>query len=96
MRFPGFGGEWKESSFSEAFSFLSNNTLSRAELSDEGKIKNIHYGDVLIKFGDVIVADTAEDDTVGKATEILNTNNIPIISGLHTIPCRIKASVAYT
>ena len=96
---------------------MSNNTLSRAELSDVGEIKNIHYGDVLIKFGDVIdanntyipyvgskvvlkknpdylqtgdvvIADTAEDDTVGKATEILNTNNIPVISGLHTIPCR--------
>ena len=117
LRFPGFEGEWEESSFAEVFSFLSNNTLSRAELSDEGKIKNIHYGDVLVKFsdvidanntnipfvrsevalkkspdylqtGDVIVADTAEDDTVGKATEILNTNNIPVVSGLHTIPCR--------
>ena len=103
------------------FSFLSNNTLSRAELSDKGTIKNIHYGDVLIKFGDVIdanstsipfvgsetalkkktdylqtgdviIADTAEDDTVGKATEILNENHIPVVSGLHTIPCRPNLS----
>ena len=117
LRFPGFEGEWERGSFSEIFSFLSNNTLSRAELSDVGEIKNIHYGDVLIKFGDIIdanntnipyvgskvvlkknpdylqtgdvvIADTAEDDTVGKAAEILNTNNIPVISGLHTIPCR--------
>lgn len=96
---------------------MSNNTLSRAELSDVGEVKNIHYGDVLIKFGevidvnkisipyvkskvalkknpdylqtgDVIIADTAEDDTVGKATEILNIDDIPVVSGLHTIPCR--------
>ena len=34
---------------------LQNNTLSRADLSDEaGVAKNIHYGDVLIKFGEVL------------------------------------------
>ena len=77
------------------FSFLQNNTLSRADLSEEsGAAKNVHYGDVLIKFGeyldvkkvhlafipteavankykasflqngDIIIADTAEDETV--------------------------------
>ena len=34
---------------------LQNNTLSRAELSNEtGVAKNVHYGDVLIKFGEVL------------------------------------------
>ena len=98
---------------------LQNNTLSRADLSDEaGVAKNIHYGDVLIKFGevldvskvqlpmisdesvltrykasflqngDVIVADTAEDTTVGKCSEIAGLNNEIVLSGLHTIPYR--------
>ena len=39
------------------FSFLRNNTLSRAELSDtEGSMFNVHYGDVLVKFGEVVDA----------------------------------------
>ena len=117
LRFPGFEREWQQRTFSDLFSFLGNNTLSRADLSDSGEVKNIHYGDVLIKFddtieandpripyitspeslkknidllqtGDVIIADTAEDDTVGKATELLNPANIPVVSGLHTIPVR--------
>ena len=98
------------------FLILSNNTLSRAELNYEnGKYKNIHYGDVLIKFsafidvsspdvpyindenssskldnillqdGDIIIADTAEDFTVGKATEVENIDKIKVVSGLHTI-----------
>jgi len=98
---------------------LQNNTLSRAELSNEtGVAKNVHYGDVLIKFGevldvskeqlpmvldesvlskykasflqngDVIVADTAEDSTVGKCCEIAGLNNEVVLSGLHTIPYR--------
>ena len=99
MRFAEFTEQWEQKTFDETFSILSNNTLSRAELNYEnGNYKNIHYGDVLIKFsafidvsspdvpyindenssskldnlllqdGDIIIADTAEDFTVGKAT----------------------------
>lgn len=112
---------WEQRKFSEVFDGLQNNTLSRANLNYEnGKVKNIHYGDVLIKFGDcidasstelpfisnnvklekfqesflqdgdVIIADTAEDDTVGKCAEIQESKGLSILSGLHTIPCRPK------
>lgn len=86
--------------------------------SENGVAKNVHYGDVLIKFGeyldvskealpmiadssvvakykasflkngDVIVADTAEDETVGKCSEIACLQDEVVISGLHTIPYR--------
>ena len=107
---------WEIIPFDKCFKILSNNTLSRAELSDNvGMIKNIHYGDVLVKYknilncsteaipyireskkialmflanGDLIMADTAEDEAVGKATEISNIGEQKIVSGLHTIPCR--------
>ncbi len=117
MRFPEFEEEWDFELFSDLFTFLSNNTLSRAELSETGNIRNIHYGDILVRYtdviniddeiipfvsnssegkvgcdvlrtGDVIIADTAEDDTVGKAIEIINHNNKSVVSGLHTMPCR--------
>lgn len=38
--------------------------------------------------GDVVFADTAEDYSVGKATEIIGVNGVSVLSGLHTIPCR--------
>lgn len=117
IRFKGFTEEWEEKEFSNTFSPLNNNTLSRAELNYEnGSTKNIHYGDVLIKFGenldvskeelpyitnekivgkynllqdgDIVFADAAEDETVGKCTELLNVLNERIVSGLHTIACR--------
>ncbi len=112
---------WDQKSFNETFDILTNNTLSRAELNyEDGEYKNIHYGDVLIKFpahidtssadvpyindenaskkfdsallhnGDIVFADTAEDYTVGKATEIEITAECKVVSGLHTIPCRPK------
>ncbi len=98
---------------------MKNNTLSRADLSDDNGIAlNVHYGDVLIKYGevldvsretlgyivssdlvqkfkssflkngDIIIADTAEDETVGKCSEIANIGDLTAISGLHTIPVR--------
>lgn len=121
---------WEKTSFSRAFKFLKNNSLSRAELSDDnGNVKNIHYGDILIKFseclyadegnsipyiindniaykllklsplinGDIVFADAAEDNTVGKCTEIITHNDTDLVAGLHTIPCRptIKFAEGY-
>ena len=125
IRFSGFTDTWEQRELSDTLNFLSNNTLSRAELSeDTGTYKNVHYGDVLIKFGeyidaqstdlpyiaddekakkfessklqdgDIIIADTAEDEAVGKCVEIGNIGDLSIVSGLHTIPCRSKVKFA--
>ena len=119
IRFKGFSDAWEQRKLGEVLTSLQNNTLSRADLSSEqGIAKNVHYGDILVKFGevidvkteslpliadeaviakykssflqngDVIVADTAEDETVGKCTEIAGLGDEIVISGLHTIPYR--------
>lgn len=57
IRFKGFGGEWEDMPFGACFNNVPNNTLSRANLNYEGGIaKNIHYGDILIKFGNILDA----------------------------------------
>ena len=48
------------------------------------------YKQSYIKNGDVIFADAAEDETVGKCIEADGISDEKIISGLHTIPCRSK------
>ncbi|MEX3914318.1 restriction endonuclease subunit S [Bacillus paralicheniformis] len=84
---------------------------------DHGEVKNIHYGDILVKFdsivdinsedvpwvtdgkpedyknqwlqnGDVIIADTAEDETTGKAVEVTGITYNYAVSGLHTMVAR--------
>lgn len=109
-----YPSDWSTFSFDEMFQLYPNNTLSRDKLSEHGEIGNIHYGDVLIKYGailsakdsipkirteyesgakaflqqnDVIVADTAEDETVGKTVQI-GEIPFPLVGGLHTIVCR--------
>lgn len=93
-------------------------------MTDSGKVKNIHYGDILTKYGayvkansnnipyikkeidlsrfadkcylqsgDVIIADTAEDETVGKALEVVEVD-CPILSGQHTLLCRPRIQFA--
>ena len=55
IRFQGFTDDWEHHKLGEIFSPLNNNTLSRSELNDEqGTIQNVHYGDVLIKFGEYL------------------------------------------
>lgn len=64
-------------------------------------IKTINNIDKYLKArlqdGDIVIADTAEDETVGKCTEIVNVHDTIVVSGLHTIPCRpqIKFAQAY-
>lgn len=42
---------------------------------------------------DVIFADTAEDETVGKCTQLISAKT-RVVAGLHTIPCRPNAATA--
>lgn len=119
IRFKGFNEEWNIQGFDETFANISNNNLSRAELNYEfGRAKNVHYGDILIKFseildvekaivpyitndeyvnkfknsklqnGDIIIADAAEDEMVGKCVEVSNIKDEIVFSGLHTIAVR--------
>ncbi len=52
------------------------------------------YKASFLKDGDIIIADTAEDSTVGKCTEIAGSEGMTLISGLHTMPCRPKEKFA--
>jgi len=116
---------WEQRKLDEEFDFtVPNNTLSRAELNQEsGSVRNVHYGDVLIKYGsvldvqndelpfitgrskddfkgallqngDIIIADTAEDETTGKVCEIVNIQDKDVVAGLHTMVCRPKNKTA--
>lgn len=112
--------DWELQTFDETFRVISNNTLSRENLNNRGgAVRNIHYGDILTKFpevldcneeeipyvnelsllssstqllqdGDIVVADTAEDENVGKVIEVQNLGDSKLVAGLHTIPCRVK------
>ena len=92
-----------------------NNTCSRSLTSSSaGKIRNIHYGDILVKYGeivsldfdqvdylskvgeahspndylqdgDIVIADTAEDETAGKVVEVQDVADRKAVAGLHTV-----------
>lgn len=55
-------------------------------ISDESILTK--YKTSFLQNGDVIIADTAEDTTVGKCSEIVGLNDEVVLSGLHTIPYR--------
>lgn len=115
--------DWEQSSVADLFLHIRSNSLSRDCLNyEDGRIKNVHYGDVLVKLGevtdaeadllpfvnkdielsvnpnvllqsgDVVMADTAEDETAGKSTELINVKS-DVVAGLHTIVNRPKQQV---
>ena len=125
IRFKGYTEDWEQRKLYEILDSIKNNTLSRAELSyEEGYVRNVHYGDILVKYGeiinikinhlpkiidesiidkyknsflengDIIFADTAEDETVGKCSEIAELTDEKVLSGLHTMPYRPKINFA--
>ena len=49
-RLPGFSDEWKVKKLGEIFQFLSTANNSRSDLSENGEIKYIHYGDIHMKW----------------------------------------------
>lgn len=115
--------DWEVKFFSQIFDMYPSNTYPRDCMNDSrGVVRNIHYGDVLIKYptivdvekctipylnedvkiklqklvqsGDIIIADTAEDETVGKCVEIKSVGDNKIVAGLHTFFCRPTAPFA--
>lgn len=116
LRFKGYEDAWEQRKLGEVLDFsLKTNSLSRSMLNyEEGELKNIHYGDILMDYGpilnfktdtipyitegkveeftsqllmngDVVFADAAEDESVGKAIEINGLEEQCLVSGLHTI-----------
>ena len=45
-RLPGFQGDWEVKRLGDHVTFLRNGVNSRAELSPEGRVKYLHYGDI--------------------------------------------------
>lgn len=108
--------DWKAKRFDECFMLMRNNTYARECLTDHyGSVANVHYGDILVKYGavldfvkdsitylkpgvkpnkdllkdgDIIFADTAEDETTGKAVEVQGIGDGKAVAGLHTVACR--------
>lgn len=114
--------EWELRRIDTSFDFVGNNTFARESMSSVGEVVNIHYGDVLIKYGanvdvssdsvmfldssirtkavhalqsgDIVMADTAEDETAGKCCEIIGAENRQVEAGLHTFVLRPRDKYA--
>lgn len=108
--------DWEVKRLGDVADSLGNNTYAREHLcGNSTNAFNIHYGDILIKYGsivdfardqvpclretvkpnkdflndgDIVFADTAEDEVVGKAVEIRGLNGRKSVAGLHTMAYR--------
>lgn len=78
LRLPGFSEPWEKVKLGDIGHFLSSNTLSRDCLNEQiGNIKNIHYGDILIKLPTIVDASFihipyVNDDVIVKSDYLKN------------------------
>lgn len=78
LRLPGFSEPWEKVKLGNIGHFLSSNTLSRDCLNEQiGNIKNIHYGDILIKLPTIVDASFihipyVNDDVIVKSDYLKN------------------------
>lgn len=80
LRFPEFrdAGEWRNKQMDELYSFEGTNSLSRDKLNYEcGSVKNIHYGDIHIKFAPLfdIRNERVPFINLSEPIERINSNN---------------------
>ncbi len=68
LRFKGFEDQWEEYILGEFLDFYTTNSLSRDYLNNEGgDIKNIHYGDIHMKFPSIL-------DVTKQSIPFINSN----------------------
>lgn len=71
LRFPEFSGEWEEKKIKKIYDFRKSYSFSRNQLNyEEGKIKNIHYGDVHTKY-------RVNFDINNEKAPFINKENVP-------------------
>ena len=76
LRFKEFKDEWKAISLKKAFTFFSTNSLSRADLTPDGLIKNIHYGDIHQKFNNILDVEKEKLPYINPNIELTIKNNL--------------------
>lgn len=82
IRFKGFQEDWDERKLGDVTLPISSNTLSRADLNyKSGHAKNIHYGDILVKFGEVLDADSNDIPFITNQDACDNLNGLKLKSG---------------
>ena len=79
--------DWEEKSFEQTFSNLNNSTFSRDCLNYEnGNVKYIHYGDILVKFGATVnvtdcIVPYVNDDLNCEKYNTLENGDVVIVTG---------------
>lgn len=84
-------GEYQDIHYGDVLiKFPSVLDCQKAEIPFINNGHKVNFDKYGVKEGDIIIADTAEDETCGKVTEIYNLGDKKLVSGLHTILCRPK------
>jgi type I restriction enzyme S subunit len=76
LRFPEFKDDWEKKRYGDIFSFRTTNSYSRENLNYiEGKVKNIHYGDIHTKFNTLFDIEKESVPFINSQIKLNGTSN---------------------
>lgn len=82
LRLGGFSGAWELQPFSDLVVYRGHNSLSRADLTDvPTSAMNIHYGDILVKYGSVVDASITDLPFVRDVERLSNISRQSLSNG---------------
>ena len=66
--------DWEVKFFKDVFKIINNNTLSRNDMNNvNGRIKNIHYGDILIRYSEILDCNNVDIPYINEGIELKNS-----------------------
>lgn len=100
LRFPEFSGEWEKKKLGEVAKFSKGKGISKADISEEGKLECIRYGELYTYYGEVIDKIRSKTNIDTKNLILSEANDVIIpASGetqidISTASCVLKSGIA--
>lgn len=100
LRFPEFTGEWEETQLGQIAKFSKGRGISKADITEDGKLECIRYGELYTHYGEVIDEIKSRTNIENKYLILSEANDVIIpASGetqidISTASCVLKAGVA--
>lgn len=97
-RLSGFSGEWKEKKLGDIAIFLKGKGLSKSQISTNAKYECIHYGELFIKYKEVIkevisFTNTYDNPILSMKNDVLMPTSDVTPNGLATASCIKKDNI---
>lgn len=99
LRFAEFGGDWQETDLGSIASFSKGKGISKSEISKDGKIPCIRYGELYTQYSEIIdravsFTNSSEDLVYSEANDVIIPASGETYKDISTASCVKESGIA--